>query len=134
VPTNLFDNDMIQSPVLIIDDEKDICFLLGKVLSEKNYAVHIANNLRDGLVKLDTNPPAILFLDIRLPDGSGLEALKEIRVRNPHLKIVMMSAYDGMNERNQAKESGADLFLAKPLNTKLIREALQIIQTPSTKN
>jgi two-component system OmpR family response regulator len=125
---------MIQNPALIIDDEKDICFLLGKVLSEKNYAVHIANTLSDGLEKLKTKQPSILFLDIRLPDGSGLEVLKEIRIRYPLLKIVMMSAYDGLSERKQAMESGADLFLGKPLNMKSIYEALQIIQKEPTKN
>ena len=125
---------MMQSPVLIIDDEKDICFLLGKVLSEKNYAVHIANTLSDGLAMLNAKKPSILFLDIRLPDGSGLEVLRDIRVQHPHLKIVMMSAYDGMKERKQAMESGADLFLGKPLNIAAIREALKTIHTEPTQN
>ncbi len=125
---------MIQRPALIIDDEKDICFLLGKVLSEKKFTVHIANNLSDGLAMLKSKKPSVLFLDIRLPDGSGLETLKEIRVQHPLLKIVMMSAYDGLNERKKAMESGADLFLGKPLNIKLIREALQTVQTEPTKS
>jgi two-component system OmpR family response regulator len=123
---------MIKSPVLIIDDEKDICFLLGKVLDKKNYRVDIAHNLTDGLAKLIGTTYSILFLDIRLPDGSGLETLPKIKIQNPLMKVVIMSAYDGNLERKQALESGADLFLGKPLSSKIILEALHSLQTEST--
>jgi DNA-binding response OmpR family regulator len=119
--------------VLIIDDEKDICFLLGKVLTAKNYVVAIANNLEDGLIKLNEMKPSVLFLDIRLPDGSGLDAVSEIRRKNPQMKIVMMSAYDGANERKQGIELGADLFIGKPLNSHLINNILQSIHSTSAK-
>ena len=115
--------------VLIIDDETDICFLLGKVLSEKKYVVSIAGNLAEGFIKLKEVDPSILFLDIRLPDGSGLDALIEIRKKNPLLKIIMMSAYDGEKERKTAFERGADLFISKPLNMELINLNLQNIQS-----
>lgn len=120
--------------VLIIDDEKDICFLLGKVLTAKNYAVTIANNLCDGLAKLNEMKPGVLFLDIRLPDGSGLEAVSEIRKQNPQMKIIMMSAFDGVNERKQAIELGADLFIGKPLNSHLINNTLQGIHSKPAKH
>ncbi len=114
--------------VLIIDDEKDICFLLGNLLSEKKYSVSIANNLTDGLAKLNTVKPAVLFLDIRLPDGSGLDAIGDIRKQNPGIKIIMMSAYDGVKERKYAMEQGADFFLGKPLNRDVINQTIQHIQ------
>jgi len=125
---------MNPSVVLIIDDEKDICFLLGKVLTEKKYIVSIANNLDEGFNKLREINPSILFLDIRLPDGSGLEALTEIREHYPKMNIIMMSAYDGMQERKQAFENGADLFIGKPLNIELINLNLQDIQSRIAKN
>jgi DNA-binding response OmpR family regulator len=123
---------MLSNPVLIIDDEKDICFLLGQVLSGKNYSVDMAHTLHDGLKKLEGRTYCILFLDIRLPDGSGLEALSQIRIQNPLMKIIMMSAYDGTHERKQAAEAGANLFLGKPLKHSLILDALQTIQTETT--
>lgn len=115
--------------VLIIDDENDICFLLGKVLSEKKFIVSIAGNLADGFAKLKEVEPSILFLDIRLPDGSGLDAIKEIRKENPLMKIIMMSAYDGVQERKQAFERGADMFIGKPLNMDVINLNLKDIQS-----
>jgi DNA-binding response OmpR family regulator len=122
---------MKSSSAMIIDDEKDICFLLGKILTEKKFTITICNTLKDGLRKLNEVKPDVLFLDIRLPDGSGLEALKTIRKQHQPLKIIMMSAYDGVNERRQATESGADLFLGKPLNTELIYGALQKMKSAS---
>jgi len=119
---------MDKTAVLIIDDENDICFLLGKLLSKKKYAVSIANTLKDGFSALTEVKPSILFLDIRLPDGSGLESLSAIRKQNPKLSIIMMSAHDGPNERKQAGELGADVFIGKPLNVDQINKTLEIIQ------
>jgi DNA-binding response OmpR family regulator len=113
--------------VLIIDDEHDICFLLGRMFRKKNYIVAIANTLTDGLVQLIELKPSILFLDVHLPDGSSLDALKNIRKENPHIKIVVMSANDGASEKKQAFDGGADLFISKPINKEVINESLHII-------
>ena len=122
---------MTSRSALIVDDEKDICFLLGKVLKGKNYVVTIASNLHDGLDQIEKSPPSILFLDIHLPDGSGLDAIKKIRKKNPAIKIIVMSAYDGMKERALAEKEGADLFIGKPLSNELINRTLENIHEHS---
>src|SRR5690242_8563736 len=118
---------MLRNPhfkVLIIDDEQDICFLLRNLLEKQKYDVKISHTLRDGFIKLGEYHPQILFLDINLPDGSGLELLKTIKTDYPDMKIIMISAYDGWVERNKAKENGADAYLSKPLNKELVLETL----------
>ncbi len=122
---------MDKAAVLIIDDENDICFLLGKLLSKKKYAVSIANTLNEGFSRLMEIKPSILFLDIRLPDGSGLESVSAIREQNPGMAIVMMSAHDGANERKQAIERGANFFIGKPLNIDLINKTLDDLNSGS---
>jgi DNA-binding response OmpR family regulator len=112
--------------VLIVDDEHDICFLLGRMFRQKNYVVAIANTLADGLAQLVEIKPSILFLDINLPDGSSLSVLQNIRKENPHIKIVVMSAHDGP-EKKLAIDNGADLFISKPINNEVINETLHII-------
>jgi len=119
---------MTNNSVLIIEDEKDICFLLGRVLTERNKAVTIANNLKDGMQRLVEIKPEILFLDIRLPDGSGLDQLQFIRQENPLMKIIMMSAYDEPQDRKKAMESGANHFIGKPLTNESIQKSLEIIE------
>jgi DNA-binding response OmpR family regulator len=113
--------------VLIIDDEYDICFLLGQMLHRRDYEVIFANTLTDGLARLILIKPSLLFLDVQLPDGSGLDVLNKIRTENPKVKIVVMSANDGRNERKRAIENGADLFISKPINKEAINKTLSII-------
>jgi len=110
--------------VLIIDDEQDICFLLGNLLKQKRYNVEIAHTLRDGFIKLGQSHPQFLFLDVHLPDGSGLELLKTIKQDYPDLKIIMISAFDGITERKKASENGASAYLSKPLNQQSVLQTL----------
>ena len=102
--------------VLIIDDEAEICFLLANILKRKKLTSSVAHTLIDGYNKLKSETD-IVFLDINLPDGSGLELLKKIRKEHPLLKIIMISAYDGVNERKEAMQNGADAFISKPFNS-----------------
>ena len=107
---------------LIIDDEQDICFLLKNLLSKHHFDVRIAHTLREGFHKLGDCLPQLLFLDLNLPDGSGLDLLKTLKHDHPELKIIMISAQDGTLERNRAKEYGAAAYLSKPLNKQVILE------------
>jgi two-component system KDP operon response regulator KdpE len=113
--------------VLIVDDEHDICFLLGRLFHKQNYVVAIANTLNDGLAQLVEIKPSILFLDVQLPDGSSLDRLQSIRKDHPHIKIIVMSANDGAVERKKAIDNGADLFISKPINKELINQTLLTI-------
>ena len=113
------------STALIIDDEPDICFLLGNVLKQKKYAVVNSNSLMDGKLKLTSVRPGLLFLDNQLPDGSGLREIKAIRKDFPDMKIILMSAHDGCTEKKTALQNGADLFLSKPLSQESIESSIE---------
>lgn len=106
--------------VLIVDDEPDICFLLAGMLRQKKLIPVIANTLNEGMNKLRQERPVLLFMDIHLPDGSGLDAIRGVKKEFPLMKIIIMSAFDGMIEKNKAYEAGADVFISKPLNHELI--------------
>lgn len=109
---------------LIIDDEQDICYLLGKMLASRSLQTHTASSITEGLHKLEQYNPYLLFLDIHLPDGSGLEHIKKIRSSHPKTIIVVMSAYDSHSERSHAKEHGADFFLPKPFQREMVDELI----------
>jgi DNA-binding response OmpR family regulator len=102
--------------VLIVDDEADICFLLGNILKQLNCRVDQSHTLKEGLLKLSATLPDFLFLDISLPDGSGLGEVPSIRRQYPGLKMIVMSAHDGLEERQAALANGADVFMSKPLS------------------
>lgn len=115
---------MSNENILVIDDEVDICFLLGGILKRKKFKTTYGNTISEGLIKLKACSPKYLFLDINLPDGSGLDTIKKVKELAPEVKIIMISAYDGTNERITAKQQGADAFVSKPFNGETIYKML----------
>ena len=118
--------------VLIVDDELDICYLLSGMLKQRNFLTGFVNTLSDAVVALQNDPPAIIFLDNHLPDGFGLDFIPYIKKNYPEVKVIMITAHDGAVERRQAYEGGVDLFVAKPLNRKMINDAIDKLYSPNT--
>jgi two-component system, OmpR family, response regulator len=110
--------------VLIVDDELDICYLLSSLLKQRNFVTGFVNTIADAVNALQTNTPDILFLDNHLPDGFGLDFIPHIKKNFPKVKVIMITAHDGAVERKKAHDGGVDLFVAKPLNRKLINDAI----------
>ena len=110
--------------VLIVDDELDICYLLSGMLKQRNFLTGFVNTLSDAVIALQNDTPSILFLDNHLPDGFGLDFIPYIKKNYPDVKVIMITAHDGAVERKQAYEGGVDLFVAKPLNRKMINDAI----------
>jgi two-component system OmpR family response regulator len=116
--------------VLIVDDELDICYLLSGMLKQRNFLTGFVNTLSDAVIALQNDAPAILFLDNHLPDGYGLDFIPYIKKNYPEVKVIMITAHDGTVERKQAYEGGVDLFVAKPLNRKMINDAIDKLYSP----
>ena len=116
--------------VLIVDDELDICYLLSGMLKQMNFRASFVNSLSDAVKTLQNEHPSILFLDNHLPDGFGLDFIPFVKKNYPEIKIVMITAHDGAVERRTAYDGGVDLFIAKPLNRKMIFDALTKLQIP----
>jgi DNA-binding NtrC family response regulator len=110
--------------VLIVDDELDICYLLSGMLKQRNFHTGFVNNLGDARLALATDPPSLIFLDNHLPDGFGLDFIPFIKESYPEVKVIMITAHDGAQDRKKAYDGGVDLFIAKPLNRKLIYDAV----------
>jgi two-component system, OmpR family, response regulator len=110
--------------VLIVDDELDICYLLSGILRQRNFRTGFVNSLADAVNALRTEPPSLLVLDNHLPDGFGLDFVPFVKQNYPGVKVIMITAHDGSLERKQAYDGGADLFIPKPLNRKMINDAI----------
>ena len=119
--------------VLIVDDELDICYLLSGMLKQRNFLTGFVNNLSDATIALQNDPPSIIFLDNHLPDGFGLDFIPFIKKNYPAVKVIMITAHDGAVERRQAYEGGVDLFVAKPLNRKLINDAIDKLDSSDSR-
>ncbi|MEI8280631.1 MAG: response regulator [Bacteroidota bacterium] len=82
-----------QKKILIIDDEEDLCMLIKGYFLKNKYDVHIANTLQDGMNKVKTLSPDIIFLDNNLPDGTGWNMAAQIANDAPNAYINLISAY-----------------------------------------
>lgn len=99
--------------VLVIDDEPPIRKLLRMGLSTQGYEILEASNGKVALEKL-TEQPALIILDLGLPDIQGHELLRTIRVRNESVPIVVLSSRGDEAGKVQALDLGADDYLTKP--------------------
>ncbi len=116
-------NDTLKA--LIVDDEVDICFLLSGILRQKQLKPSFVNNLAGAKESLKHEIPSILFLDNHLPDGFGLDFIQYVKSNYPEVKIVMITAHDGLVERKKAQAEGADLFISKPFTREVIDYAIK---------
>ena len=112
---------------LIIDDEIDICYLLSGILKQKNCQTNYVNNLADATVELKIFSPKIIFLDNHLPDGLGINYVDYVKMNYPHIKVVMITAYDTTADRQEALKRGVDIFIGKPFTKDQITNALQTL-------
>ncbi|HVU98202.1 MAG TPA: response regulator [Puia sp.] len=110
--------------VLIVDDELDICYLLSGMLKQRNFHTGFVNTLTDARMALETDTPSLIFLDNYLPDGFGLDFIPFVKQNYPEVKVIMITAHDSAQDRKKAYDGGVDLFIAKPLNRKLIYDAV----------
>jgi len=109
--------------ILIIDDEEDLCWLLSNALTGKGYNVSTANTISDGMVHLNETPDLIL-LDLKLPDGDGMDILPKMKRITPETIVVIISAYGSEKRRQDANNKGVHSFIDKPLSEEKILEAI----------
>ncbi len=102
--------------VLIVDDQEDLRFSLAKIVEKQGYSVTTAANGRDALDMLRSSVIDLVFLDIGLPDGSGIDLIHTIKEIEDDIDIVMLT---GINEAKTAVESlraGAVDYIVKPFD------------------
>lgn len=102
--------------ILVVDDEGSQRKLLGGFLQSLGYAYQEASSAEEALAMLHRSPPAMVILDIRLPGISGIEALGQIRQFAPTLPVLLITAYADIRQAVAAMKSGADDYLAKPID------------------
>ena len=107
---------------IIIDDEKDVGVLLSTFLKNAGFEVKCALTLHEAHEIISNYKPKLVLLDIHLPDGSGFELVETLRSRNPEVKIIVQSAYEGSQEQQKLKEYQLDYFLPKPIDLNKLRE------------
>jgi DNA-binding NtrC family response regulator len=108
---------ILEKQILIIEDETVFARAVDKKLSRAGYKCQIAGDLKTAIEKLDTFLPDLVLLDMRLPDGSGLDFLAELREKQSNsIAVIVMSAYGELEDAVSAMKLGASDYLKKPVD------------------
>src|SRR3954470_2596954 len=100
--------------ILIIDDERPILLTLEALLGRHGYQTETAANASYGLRRLKETSPAVVLLDLQLPDAEGLEMLAQIKEEHPGTQVISLTARDSLNNAIESMKRGAYHFISKP--------------------
>jgi len=99
---------------LIVEDNEELAELIAKGLKTAGYEADVLSSLEEARAVLSTTFYAAMILDLGLPDGDGLELLREIRQRDNPIPVLVLTARGGLTDRVHGLRSGADDYLVKP--------------------
>ncbi len=117
--------------ILVIDDEPFLRETLAIILQDEGYGVATAANAREALQNLQNEPFDLVFLDIKMPEVSGLDLLPEIRNLSPDIPIIMLTAYASLTSAIEAMRKGANDYLFKPIDPPEILERVNRMMSES---
>jgi DNA-binding response OmpR family regulator len=102
--------------LLIIEDETALAESIASYLKQENFFCEIANDFRTAIEKISLYDYACIILDITLPDGNGLNILKELKADNKADGVLIISAKNSLDDKIAGLKLGADDYLTKPFH------------------
>ncbi|RJX35088.1 MAG: sigma-54-dependent Fis family transcriptional regulator [Desulfurivibrio sp.] len=112
---------MREQRVLVVDDEKLVCWSLSQMLAGAGYIVQSAMNGAEARQKFQDFVPEMVLLDVRLPDANGVELLREFKAHDDDIIVLMITAYADADSAVSALKIGADDYIGKPFDVENIR-------------
>jgi len=103
--------------ILVVDDDVNICEIIGLYAKKEGYSVIFANNGIKGVEEFNKSAPNVVVLDIMLPGMDGWEVLREIRKKSS-IPVIMLSAKGEVFDKVLGLELGADDYMVKPFDSK----------------
>jgi two-component system, NtrC family, response regulator len=119
------------SKVLIIDDEEKLRNLLARIVKLEGFAVTEAGNIKAARKAIEKEEPDVILCDVKLPDGNGVDFIKEVKAKHSVIEIILLTAYGNIPDGVQSMKNGAFDYITKgddndkviPLLNKAIEKA-----------
>jgi DNA-binding response OmpR family regulator len=112
--------------LLIVDDDRELCAMLGEYLDPEGFDADSADTGPLGLERFMRNPPDLVVLDVMLPEMSGFEVLRRIRAMS-RVPVIMLTARGEEVDRVVGLEMGADDYLAKPFSARELAARIRAV-------
>lgn len=123
----------LRAKILIVDDDKDLSFIIKKMLESYSFNVTLAHSRDDAFDLLTVNSYDIVLLDVNLPDGSGFEICRELRAAC-NVPVIFASARSDEDDRITGFDIGGDDYLPKPYSMKELLSRINALLRRTYKN
>ena len=110
--------------LLVVDDEIAVVDILKHFFVKQGYQVFIATKGSEALAIVAREHPHLMLLDVKMPDMSGIEVLRQIHQRGDEVKVVMVSAAHDETTINEAKQLGAIDYVVKPFHLDYLEQVV----------
>jgi len=115
----------MKNRILIIDDERELCWAIEKSLQKDGYDVFSATDGLEGLNIFYEQKIDLVILDIKIGEINGLDILKQIRNVDPRVPVLVMTGYSTIEMAMKALDREATAYLTKPLKISRLRETIK---------
>ncbi len=115
--------------VLVVDDEPEITDIIQTFLTEAGYAVTVENSAREAVTKARQVRPAVVILDIMMPERDGYQICQEMK-QDPELSnvpVIFLTGKDRNDDMGRSFKSGGDMFIKKPFSCERLLEIVNIV-------
>ena len=117
--------DLTTAPLILVAEDEDSNYELVRIVLAKRYRLLRAHNGIEAVTYSEEEHPALVLMDVRMPDMSGLDATRIIKEVNPDIPVVALSAYAFDENIREARDAGCDEFMAKPFRVEDLLDTVQ---------
>ena len=125
---------VIKRKILIVDDDRLICWSLRETLSHEGYEVLTVETGEDAVKEAEKFSFDLLITDLKLPGMDGWGVVSRVKEMNPEIKVVVISAFGNDDAPQKAKSFGASHFFNKPFEMTRIKETVNTILSGEFRN
>lgn len=111
--------------VLLVDDEEDYVKAMAERMDMRDLQSQVALSGEEALKVLDTEPPDVIVLDLRMPGMQGMEVLERVKKDHPHIQVIILTGHGGEKEEKEARRLGAFEYLQKPADIGALMGVIQ---------
>lgn len=111
--------------ILVVDDQKSMCWVLSKILSDVGFSVETVGSAEKALSKATNNKISAAIIDYRLPDQDGFNLFLELKKQNPEILGVLITSYGSKELQEKALQLGFYAYFDKPFQNKVLISTLQ---------
>jgi DNA-binding response OmpR family regulator len=114
-----------KTSLLIVDDDEDMLETLNDIFQEKGYGVEIANTGKDAITRARTHFFDVALIDIKLPDITGIEVLRDFKQKHPATMTIMATGYATLQNAVDALNLGAHAYIIKPIDPERLDQRIR---------